>query len=489
VVAHAPVARRYTAKVMGKGGRRHGPNYTYSMAPLPSRLARHIARARLFDAPGGAVVAVSGGVDSVALLDLLHGLAPTLGLTLVVAHADHGIASDSRTVGRSVRALAERYGLPFELGQLRLGPAATETAARAARYAWLREVQRRHDARYLVTAHQQDDQIETILLRLLRGSAPAGLAGIAARPRGGGGLVRPLLPFTKRELAAHAAARGLPVHDDPANRDPRHLRSWVRTVLLPLLTERLGTRVGTDLRRTGRGAALERRAWDRALQHLPGLELHVETRGFDVARAGLARYDDSLSVALLRAAARRAGLVLGVRRARRLVDLARRPSGRRLSLGGEWWAEVAFDRIRVRSRTREVGEVGEVVEVGAGKERGNVQFGEFRVEWSPEPAPDRLARGDWTTWIAGGDWQVRPLRPGDRVVPLGGVGRRQVRRMLMEAQVPRGDRAGYPVVARGETILWVPGICRSAADLPRPGTRAVRVDVTKHGEPQANRRA
>src|SRR5690242_170802 len=216
-VAHASVARRDAAKVVGEGGRRHGPNYTYSMPSLPSlpsRLARHIARARLFHAPGGAVVAVSGGADSVALLDLLHGLAPTLGLTLVVAHADHGIASDSRTVGRSVRALAERYGLPFELGLLRLGPGATETAARAARYAWLREVQRRHDARYLVTAHQQDDQIETILLRLLRGSAPAGLAGIAARSRGG--LVRPLLPFTKRELAAHAAARGLPVYDDPA---------------------------------------------------------------------------------------------------------------------------------------------------------------------------------------------------------------------------------------------------------------------------------
>jgi tRNA(Ile)-lysidine synthase len=480
---------------MGKGGRRHGPNYTYSMAPLPSlpsRLARHIARTRLFDAPGRAVVAVSGGADSVALLDLLHELAPTLGLTLVVAHADHGIASDSGAVGRSVRALAERYGLPFELGQLRLGPAATETVARAARYAWLREVQRRHGARYLVTAHQQDDQIETILLRLLRGSAPAGLAGIAARAGGGGGggLVRPLLPFTKRELAAHVAARGLPVHDDPANRDPRHLRSWVRTVLLPLLAERLGTRVGSDLRRTGRAAALERRAWDRALQHLPGLELHVETRGFDVARAGLARYDDSLSVALLRAAARRAGLVLGVRRAQRLVDLARRPSGRRLSLGGEWWAEVVFDRVRVsRAGAREVEKDLEVVEVGEEKQQGRAEFGAFHVEWSPDAAPERLSRGDWTTWIAGGDWQVRPLRPGDRVVPLGGVGRRQVRRMLMEAQVPRGDRVGYPVVARGETILWVPGICRSAAELPRPGTRAVRVDVTKHGEPQANRRA
>ncbi|HEV2752025.1 MAG TPA: tRNA lysidine(34) synthetase TilS [Gemmatimonadales bacterium] len=455
------------------------------MPSLPSRLARHIGRARLFREPGTAVVAVSGGADSVALLDLLHGLAPTLGLTLVVAHADHGIAADSEVVARMVRELTERHGLPFELGELHLGADATETVARRARYAWLREVQRRRGARYLVTAHHQDDQIETILLRLLRGSAPAGLAGIAARARGG--LVRPLLPFAKRELAAHAALRGLSVHDDPANRDPRHLRSWVRTVLLPLIAARLGTRVGDDVRRAGRAAALERRAWARALEHLPDLEVRVEAHGFDVARAGLARYDPSLSVTLLRAAARRAGLVLGVRRARRLLDLARRPSGRRLSLGGEWWAEVAFERVRVsRADAREV---GDVVEVGEEKEWGRADFGAFHVEWSSEPAPERLARGDWTTWIAGGDWEVRPFRPGDRLVPLGGVGRRPVRRMLMEARVPRGDRAGYPVVARGQTILWVPGICRSAADLPQPGTRAVRVDVTKHGGPQADRRA
>ena len=452
------------------------------MTSLPSRLARHVARARLFREPGVAVVAVSGGADSVALLDLLSTLAPTLSLTLVVAHVDHGIAADSRTVGRAVLELAARYGLEFELGALHLGPKATETAARAGRYAWLRDVQRRRAARYLVTAHHQDDQIETIVLRLLRGSAPAGLAGIAARARGG--LVRPLLPFAKAELAAHTASRGLPVHDDPANSDPRHLRSWVRTVLLPLVAERLGARVGQDVLHAGRAAALERRAWHRVLEHLPELELRSGATGFDVARAGLARYDDTLSVALLRAAARRAGLVLGVRRARRLVDLARRPSGRRLSLGGEWRGEVAFDRLRVfRAGARQVREVV------ANEDRGAVDFGEFRVSWRPGSAPERLQRSGWTTWMSEAGWELRHLRPGDRLVPLGGVGRRPVRRMLMEARVPRGDRAGYPVVARGETILWVPGVCRSAADLPQPGTRAVRVDVTKHGGSQANRRA
>src|SRR5207245_896438 len=196
---------------------------------------------------------------------------PALGLSLVVAHVDHGIGSDSGTVARAVGELAERYELSFEIGELSLGPDATETIARRARYTWLGEIQRRHGARYLVTAHHRDDQVETILLRLLKGSAPAGLAGIPARGRAG--LVRPLLPFPKARLLAHVAALGLAVHDDPANRDPRHLRSWVRTALLPLVAERLGARAGTDVLRAGRAAARERRAWDGVLDHLPDLGL------------------------------------------------------------------------------------------------------------------------------------------------------------------------------------------------------------------------
>src|SRR5256885_10452154 len=140
------------------------------MAPLLARLRAHLDRARLFPAPGRAVLAVSGGLDSVALLDLMPSLAPERELALVVAHADHGIQTDSRTVGQAVGDLAQRYGLPFELGELHLGPGATETAARRARYAWLADVQRRRAARYLVTAHHRDDQGETILLRLLRGN-------------------------------------------------------------------------------------------------------------------------------------------------------------------------------------------------------------------------------------------------------------------------------------------------------------------------------
>src|SRR2546428_11274718 len=103
------------------------------MAPLLERLRAHLDRARLFPAPGPAVLAVSGGLDSVALLDLMHSVAHERGLLLVVAHADHGIQMESGKVGRMVRGLAATYAVPFDLGELNLGPDATETAARRAR--------------------------------------------------------------------------------------------------------------------------------------------------------------------------------------------------------------------------------------------------------------------------------------------------------------------------------------------------------------------
>jgi len=456
-----------------------------TVASLPARLLAHIRENRLFREPGEALVAVSGGADSVALIDLLSGIAAALGLRLVVAHADHGIQTDSRVVGLAVRRLAENYKLPFELGELHLGAAATETEARRARYEWLREVQRRRGAKYVVTAHHEDDQVETIVLRALRGSAPAGFAGIASRGRDG--LVRPLLGFTRRELLDYALARGLRVHDDPANRDPRHLRSWVRTTLLPLLNERLGTRLRDDLLAQGRHAASDRRAWDRMLDLVPEVALETHENSFAVARDVLCGYDNALSVALLRAAARRVGLVLGPTRAWRLVALAQRPSGRRLALGDGWSAEVAFDRLRV---SRDAGhEIDCALEhVWPSGERGSARFGEFEITWSPGAAPAHIERATWTTWLDSAAWEVRAPARGDTLVPLGGVGHRPLRRLLMEARVPRSARPRYPVVSRGETILWVPGICRSADGVPAPGTRAVRLDVIGYGSAEADGR-
>jgi tRNA(Ile)-lysidine synthetase-like protein len=214
------------------------------------------------------------------------------------------------------------------------------------------------------------------------------------------------------------------------------------------------------------------------LDLVPDFGLRVGEKNFAVARASVSGYDNALSVALLRAAARRVGLVLCPAKARRLIALAERPSGRRLPLGDGWSAEVAFDTLRVSRADVDGRQLAPLAPTSA---RGTARFGEFEIRWSPAAAPDKMERATWTTWLDGATWEVRAPARGDSVVPLGGVGHRPVRRLLMEARVPRSARPRYPVVTRGETILWVPGICRSAEGVPAPGTSAVRLDVTEHG--------
>jgi tRNA(Ile)-lysidine synthase len=444
-----------------------------SGAPLAGRLSDHLERTGLLAGPGLALLAVSGGPDSMAMLDLLAGLAPVRALTLHVVHADHGIHPRSAEVAATVAETAlRRYGIESDVGHLDLGPDVSETRARTARYGFFRHIQRRREARWLVTAHHADDQAETVLLRILRGTAPVGLAGI--RASGPGGLVRPLLPFRRRELAGHAAAAGLPAFSDPANSDPRHMRSWVRTVLLPTIEERLGGRAMDALLGVARHAAEETAAWDALLDTLPGLGARSAEGSADVARSVVAGYDKPLAVRVLRAVAARAGLRLGPRAAGRVVAFAATAaSGRRIELGEGLVAEVAFDRL-VLTEAHAPPPAPAVLE---GRE-GSVAFGSHRIAWRAERSPDRLERGGWTTWIAEGAVAVRIPDPGESLVPLGGIGHREVRRLLMEARVPRRLRSAHPVVTWNGQAAWLPGICRAEAGIPEPGRAAVRIDVT-----------
>src|SRR2546425_9902122 len=123
------------------------------MAALLERFRDHVARLGLFPRPGAALVAVSGGPDSVALLDLMSAVAAELGLALVVAHADHGVQAGRRLVGQAVSRLRGQYGLPFELGELGLSPGAAETAARHARHARLRSARRDRKSTRLNSSH------------------------------------------------------------------------------------------------------------------------------------------------------------------------------------------------------------------------------------------------------------------------------------------------------------------------------------------------
>jgi tRNA(Ile)-lysidine synthase len=450
---------------------------------LLAGVAAFVADRELFPEPGRALVAVSGGADSTALLYLLCDLACTLGLTLAVGHVEHGIHEASSAWAVGVAELAARLAVPYEQVALGLGPGTSETQARRARYRALARLQRQLDARYLVTAHHADDQVETVLLRFLRGSGIAGLAGMA--PAGPGSLVRPLLPFRRSEIAAwlaHRAPDAAP-HLDPANASPVHDRSWVRAALLPLLRERFPDVDGTILD-VQRQAALERAAWEQLLHAHPDLELRRLPGGIEVARGPVARYDKALSVALLRALVRAAGHHAGVGRAERIRHFAARAaSGRQLDLGDGWIVEAVFDRLVIRRPPRRsvVAPAAELAVEGAA---GEACWGDWCIKWYGEPAgvPHRAGL---ITWVTAGPLVVRGRHVGDRIRPLGGVGRRAVRRVLMEARVSRWERPGYPLVVRGADVLWVPGVCRADRAVPQLGAAAIRLEARRRAAGEA----
>ncbi len=175
---------------------------------------------------GKYVVAVSGGVDSMALL---HMVSRRKGLDLVVAHLDHGIRPDSSKDRKLVQAVAKKYGLPFVYEEARLGPGASEATARTARYDFLRRVREQQKAPAIITAHHQDDVLETAIINLLRGTGRKGLTALKSRP----GVARPLLDVPKARLRAYAKDNDLSWSEDPTNENIDYLRNYVRHKLLP----------------------------------------------------------------------------------------------------------------------------------------------------------------------------------------------------------------------------------------------------------------
>ncbi len=204
-------------------------------------------------APARFLVALSGGLDSSVLLHALAAGREQHGVPIMAIHVNHGLHEDAASWQRHCEALteslrvafvSERVVVDFESGA---GP---EAAAREARYAALRGYIDRGD--WLLSAHHQDDQAETLLLNLMRGSGPAGLAGMKpARHFAGGWLVRPLLDIARDELEAYASTHGIRYVDDPSNVDTQFDRNFLRQELLPLLESRWYGAAGRVRRSSG----------------------------------------------------------------------------------------------------------------------------------------------------------------------------------------------------------------------------------------------
>jgi tRNA(Ile)-lysidine synthase len=203
---------------------------------LLARVRRTIRERRLIERHARVLVAVSGGPDSTAMLDVLARLRRELDLDLVAASVNHGLRREADSEIELVGQQADRLGVPFHVLRVTVEPRGSlQAKARTARYAALTELAKQCGAVRIAVGHTKDDQAETVVARLLRGSGPRGLAGIA--PKRADGVIRPLIDATRQDVHAWNEGHGLVFANDPSNENRRFQRVRIRHELLPQLAE------------------------------------------------------------------------------------------------------------------------------------------------------------------------------------------------------------------------------------------------------------
>lgn len=446
-------------------------------SPPLSAFARRVRRAirahHLVRRGERVLVAVSGGPDSASLLGALSELAARADLTLVAAHAHHGLrGEDSDLDSRCAEELCERLGVRLRTGRCDVakGPG-LEARARAVRYAFLESVATEEGCHWIATGHTRDDQAETVLLRLLRGAALTGLAGIPVRR---GRVIRPLLECSRSQTTAYVAARGLPSRHDVSNDDRRFTRNRVRHDLLPVLRA-IEPAATTVLARSATLAAIDAR---------------VARAAYRDALARIVTESGSLSVPAVRSLAPllRAGAVRAWLEGRlgSLVDVEHhhveavvhcvmraRPSAV-VRLGDGLRLRRTYDVLDLDSDEPASLAVRDVVAIGAA---GLYTIGEWCFDVDVVDRPSRGSLGDPWTYHAdpaasAGAAILRPARRGDRIAPFGLGHTRKLQDVFVDRRVPRWARWGRPVLELDGELAWVPGVVRGrqwpvAATSPR----------------------
>jgi tRNA(Ile)-lysidine synthase len=409
------------------------------------------------------MVAFSGGPDSMALLHLLRDLAFDTDLRLEAAHFDHGIRSDSREESRRVVDMAAGLGIRCHVGGPPSRPGTTQASLRITRYRWLEEVRRDLSAARIAVGHHADDQAETVLFRLMRGTDVRGLAGIPIRR---GPIVRPLLPLRRYEIVHYLKCVGASWISDPSNMDRRWTRARIRADIMPELERRLPD-VVPRLVSLGKAAAGTDRLYDRAamvLLHAAVLESDCDG-AVELRREVLIQADPELLARALRRVARARGVVPshgGTRAAVEFISEGR--SGGRVMLGGGLEVAREYDRVIISGKPKPVDAKPLLVHPGPGG--GSLRLGSraFDVRWKAVSAaarhPDRIAVA-----VPLGHYPLmfREWRHGDRIrLP---AGTRKVSRLFGDRRVPVRERSRVPVLAdMTGNVLWVQGLATAVTD-------------------------
>jgi tRNA(Ile)-lysidine synthase len=422
------------------------------------------------------VVAVSGGVDSMVLLHVLVRLAPRLDVRLHVAHIHHGRRGRSADRDAAlVSAEAARHALPISMERLaaetRPRGTSVQAWARAARYAKLEAIRRRVRAAWILTAHNRNDQAETVLLNLLRGAGPRGLAGI---PKVRERILRPLLAVSRAEIEVYAAARGVRFREDPSNRSVAYRRVRIRRQLLPLLAREYNPRIAETLA----ALATQSREDDDALTSravaLAARAVRARGRAVGVSVSALCAASPAVARRLFQEVFRRAAVgEYGLTR-RHLVALtllAARGGDVRLPGGLRAWASAKYVWIGPPAPGKNPWQ-SHAPPAGPGAWPGlRLRPGGW-VRWDPGQcsvrvrrvagAGIRLSHRDPCQEILSAKVLEEPLRlrawrAGDRFRPLGLRGQKKLQDFFVDEKIPREERGCVPLLVAGDRIAWVVG--------------------------------
>jgi tRNA(Ile)-lysidine synthase len=431
--------------------------------------------------PDGKTVlaAVSGGVDSVVLLEILHRLSQRHHWKLIVAHFNHQLrGKQSDGDERFVCSLARRLGLQCVVGrervarQARLRGISVEMAGRDARHAFLAATAREQNARFVALAHHADDQVELFLLRILRGASVDGLGGMSwtsLSPRDPQlRLVRPLLGRRKDELLDLAGALSISFRRDRTNHSTDILRNRVRHDLIPLLCRRYQPGlVGVVLRQAELCAA--------DAEFLS----RVAHRWMSSRRPAFAE----LATSLQRRVVLEQLLKLGIQPEFDKVESLRRKAGHPVQVDNSVvvrrFPDGTIERDTVARRKPLAGDSeGPMISIRLKGRAGKINFGPYRIEWSIQrgkapPVHRRKSGQEWFDGDAVGTVvQLRTRRPGDRFQPLGMPKPCKLQDLLTNARIAREkrDELALAVDSHG-TIWWVDGLRIGEACKVGPETR------------------
>lgn len=429
-----------------------------------------ISKHALFSSGDTLVVAISGGADSTALLDMLVRL-PLMKLNLVAAHLNHNLrGAESDTDQEFCRELASRYAIAFETKLIDVrkisveGQTNLEDAGRQARIEFLDEVRRKYNAAAVVLAHHADDQAETVLMRLLRGSGMTGLAGMSycnAR-----NYVRPLLDVSRSEIEQYLRERGLDWREDASNRDTVYMRNSIRHELLPFL-ERYNPAVRSRLAATASLIREDNALLEELTEKSFDRSCRLEEGRVACSITQIRSFTPALQRRVMRHAIKQlTGSLVGVclHHVEALCELvaSERPNSR-LSLPQQITAVREYGSLFfMRMETDATFETDfELVVYEPGFYK--LPSGGSIIIESGATAPDKAdaCRAEFDPVKTPFPWLFRNVHPGDRMRPLGMHGRKKVKDIFIDRKVPLSERKRIPLLFCGDDLIWIAGVCVS----------------------------